>query len=207
MRVSPAGRAAIRQREGCRLTAYRDSGGIWTIGVGHVNMTPPAVTPGMRITEAEADAFLADDLAPVEATIAKYVRVPLSQNECDALASLGFNIGVGGLARSSVVSRLNKGDRAGAADAFKLWAHPSSLLGRRREERAQFLRPDAHAPMVAQLTAAAPSIAKADTPAAIERPSPPAAEALSAPAVPAVPPVKPSLGERLAFYFGRHGAA
>ncbi len=144
MRVSPAGRAAIRQREGCRLSAYRDSRGIWTIGVGHVDMTPPVVTPGMRITEAEADAFLAADLTPVEATINGAVSVPLTQNEFDAMASLGFNIGVGGLRRCTVIGRLNRGDRSGAADAFLLWAHPAELLGRRKAERIQFLTPDAH---------------------------------------------------------------
>ncbi len=204
MRVSPAGRAAIRQREGCRLSAYRDSRGIWTIGVGHVNMTPPAVHAGMRITEAEADAFLADDLAPVEATIAKHVRVPLTQNQCDALASLGFNIGDGGLARSTVVSRLNKGDHAGAADAFLLWAHPSSLLGRRREERAQFLRRDAAMPTM--VAAAEPSPTAASSIAAPrERPAPRHADDHPSAAIRAEPPSpKPGLGDRLAFFFGRH---
>ena len=105
MRVSPAGRAAIRQREGCRLSAYRDSRGIWTIGVGHVDMTPPVACAGMRITTAQADQYLAADLAPVEAAIATSVLVPLSQNQCDALASLAFNIGTGGFKRSTVVSQ------------------------------------------------------------------------------------------------------
>ena len=186
MRVSPAGRAAIRQREGCRLAAYRDTRGIWTIGVGHVNMTPPVVTPGMRITEAQADAFLADDLAPVEATIARCVRVPLTQSQVDALASLGFNIGIGGLARSTVVSRLNRCDVAGAADAFLLWAHPAELLGRRRAERVQFLAPDEHLVTLGADEPASPDVKKALQPAA------------PAPAAPS------SVLARLAFFFGRH---
>ena len=202
MRVSPAGRLTIRQREGCRLTAYRDSRGLWTIGVGHLNMTPPVVTPGMCITEAEADALLAGDLAPVEATIARYVLVPLSQNECDALASLGFNIGCGGLAHSSVVTRLNKGDRAGAADAFMLWARPSSLTGRRRDERAQFLRPDPHAPAIA---VESPRASKVEAPSASAKPLKAQPIVRAAPPSPAAPPApKPDLAERIAAYFGRH---
>ena len=129
MKVSAAGRAAITQREGCRLVAYRDSRGIPTIGVGHVDMTPPTTVMGMRITAAQADALLAADLAPVEATINDAVKVPLTQNEFDALASLGFNIGVGGLARSTVIARLNRGDRAGAAQAFLLWGASGRVDG------------------------------------------------------------------------------
>lgn len=142
MKTSVSGRAAITQREGRRLSAYRDSRGIPTIGVGHVNMTQPPVHMGMTITEAECDAFLAADLAPVEAVINRRVTVPISQNEFDALASLGFNIGVGGLGRSLVIRRLNVGDVRGAADAFMDWAKPDSLAGRRREEMAQFLQPN-----------------------------------------------------------------
>ena len=144
MKVSAAGRALIEQREGKRLAAYRDSRGILTVGVGHTGrMTPPAVTAGMRITQAQCDAFLAADLAPVEAVIACGMRVPISANECDALASLGFNIGTGGLAKSTVIRRLNLGDVAGAADAFLMWSKPPELVGRRRAERLQFLQPDA----------------------------------------------------------------
>ena len=50
----------------------------------------------MTITEAQCDALLAADLAPVEAVIGR-VKVPVTQNEFDALVSLGFNIGIGGL--------------------------------------------------------------------------------------------------------------
>ncbi len=139
MKTSAAGRTLIRQREGCKLAAYRDPRGIPTIGVGHVDMTPPKTTMGMRITMEEADAYLAADLAPVERVINTAITLPVAQNEFDALASLGFNIGAGGLRRSLTVRRLNRGDVRGAAAAFMNWAHPASLAGRRRQEMAQFL--------------------------------------------------------------------
>ena len=144
MKTSASGRAAIEQREGRRLSAYRDSRGIWTIGVGHAATgLPPVPHAGMTITEAECDALLAADLAPVETVINMAVTVPIGQNEFDALASLGFNIGVGGLRRSTVVKRLNLGDIAAAADAFMDWCKPAVLIARRRAERQQFLTADA----------------------------------------------------------------
>ena len=143
MKVSSQGRALIEQREGKRLAAYRDSRGILTVGVGHTGrMAPPAVSAGMRISEAQCDAFLAADLAPVEQVINAVVTVPMTQNEFDALASLGFNIGAGGLRKCLAVHRLNLGDVEGAAAAFMDWAHPAELAGRRREEMAQFLEAD-----------------------------------------------------------------
>ena len=161
MKTSAEGRAAIEAREGRRLKAYRDSRGIWTIGVGHTGrMSAPRVTAGMTITEAACDAMLAGDLAPVEAVIAAAVKVPIGQNEFDALASLGFNIGAGGLARSTVIRKLNLGDVAGAADAFMLWDKPAALVGRRTREKAQFLRPESAEASRALVTARASALGR-----------------------------------------------
>lgn len=140
MKTSEAGIQAIEQREGSRMRAYRDSKCVWTIGVGHTGrMSPPKVRPWSSITPAECLAYLATDLGPVEAAINRCVKVPMTQNQFDALASLGFNIGCGGLAGSSVVKMLNVGNIAEASNDFLLWDHPSELLGRRQSERKQFL--------------------------------------------------------------------
>ena len=142
--VSSAGRAALMAREGCRLTAYRDDVGVPTIGVGHTGRAgPPPVTMGMTITQQEAEAIFAADLAPFEASVADAVSAPLTRNQFDALVSLAFNIGIHGFAESTVVHRLAASDFTGAADAFLMWVHPPELASRRRAERAQFLRPDA----------------------------------------------------------------
>ncbi len=177
MKVSAPGRALIEQREGKKLRAYRDSVGVLTIGVGHTGrMAGPPVTAGMTITEAECDAFLAADLAPVEAVLGAKVKVPVSQNETDAMASLGFNIGTGGLAKSTMVKRLNLGDVPGAADAFLMWAKPAELIGRRRAERLQFLQADpvttrARAGVLATHAAKASATAKKASAAAAAAPS------------------------------------
>src|SRR5881397_2781928 len=108
MQTSPAGRAAITRREGNKLTAYADSVGVWTIGVGHTSVAgPPKVTKGMTITAAQSDEILARDLSGVEASVDAMVKVPLNQNEFDALVSLVFNIGAGAFKGSSVLKNLN----------------------------------------------------------------------------------------------------
>lgn len=144
MKTSTAGLALIEQREGKRLSAYLDTRGIVTIGVGHANTgIAPHFKLGDTITEAQCLTLLAADIAPVEAVIATAVKVPLTQNEFDALVSLGFNIGVGGLRGSTVVKELNLGNVAGAANAFLNWEKPAVLKTWREAERKQFLAPDA----------------------------------------------------------------
>lgn len=150
MKTSPSGRAAIARREGNVLKAYLDSVGVLTIGVGHTSAAgPPTVTKGMTITAAQSDDILARDLAGVESSVNALVKVPLNQSEFDALASLVFNIGAGGFKGSSVLKKLNAGNRAGAADAMLAWNKGTvkgkkvalaGLANRRKEERAQFLR-------------------------------------------------------------------
>lgn len=140
MKTSSAGRAAITQREGNKLKAYRDTKGIWTIGVGHTAAAgAPAPKAGMTITAAKSDEILARDLADVEAAVNSAVKVPVSQNQFDAMVSLAFNIGNGGFKRSTVVKRLNAGDVAGAGAAFMMWNKPKEIIGRRKTEQKQFL--------------------------------------------------------------------
>jgi lysozyme len=141
MKTSAAGRKALTQREGIRLTAYLDSVGVWTIGVGHAATSgvEPIPHKGMRITAQQADDLLSADLARYEAAVNTSVKVPLTQNQFDACVSLCFNIGQRGFMHSTVVARLNRRDYRGAADAFLMWQHPAVLRSRRDAERKQFL--------------------------------------------------------------------
>jgi lysozyme len=119
MKTSQFGRGEIARREGTKLSAYQDSKGVWTIGTGHTSAAgDPKVSKGLKITAWEADQILSRDLGTVENTVNGNVRVPLNQNEFDALASLVFNIGGAAFRGSTVLRKLNAGDRAGAADAL-----------------------------------------------------------------------------------------
>ncbi len=148
MTTSAAGRTALIAREGCRLQAYRDSVGVWTIGVGHTGRAaPPTVAPGLVITAAEAEAILAADLEPFERAVTQAIGRPLTQNQFDACVSLAFNIGAGAFRASSVVRFASAGQISEAADAFLLWTRAGGqvldgLVKRRRAERTQFLTPD-----------------------------------------------------------------
>lgn len=144
MKVSDAWRGTIKGFEGVRLTAYRDSAGVLTIGVGHTSAAgPPKVFPGMKITAREADSIFAADLAPVEKAVLQSVRIPLTQYEFEALVSLVFNIGLGAFRRSTLLRRLNANDRKGAANEFSKWIYAGGkalpgLVRRREAERAHF---------------------------------------------------------------------
>ena len=96
-KIGQAGLALIKQYEGCRLAAYRCAAGVWTIGYGHT----AGVHSGMTITQAQADAYLRQDIAKFEGYVNNPAYVPiteqLNQNQFDALVSFAFNLGAGNL--------------------------------------------------------------------------------------------------------------
>lgn len=140
----------VKNFEGCRLQAYQDMRGIWTIGFGHAG---PSVTPGMVIDQAQADAFLEMDLttASDEVDAAIISAITLNQHQKDALTSFQFNTGA---LRGSTMQRLiNQGNLLGASDQFGRWnkaeiegqlVEVPGLTRRRAAERKLFLEgPDA----------------------------------------------------------------
>lgn len=91
MELSQKIKQMIKNWEGCRLTAYRCPAGIWTIGYGH---TGADVTPGKRITQAEADRLFDIDIRRfADAVSAELGAAQLNNNQFDALVSLSYNIG------------------------------------------------------------------------------------------------------------------
>ena len=139
MKMSAQGIAFLRDREGCKLTAYKDSGGVWTIGVGSTK----GVRPGQTITQFEADELLAMDLEDHD--ISPFLGdCPTKQNEFDAMMSLAFNIGLERFRNSTVLKRHKLGNRMGAANAFLLWKFDNGkvvpgLMRRRELERLLYL--------------------------------------------------------------------
>lgn len=145
MKISDNGIQFIKQEEGERLSAYLDSVGIPTIGVGHTGYVDGMpIARNTQITAAKSTQLLLQDLATAERAIDNNVTVPLTQNQYDALCSLIFNIGAGSFASSTIKKKLNSGDTSGAADAFLMWKragnNPDILLPRRQRERELFLR-------------------------------------------------------------------
>lgn len=141
MVLGSAGVALIKHFEGCRLTAYQDSVGIWTIGYGH---TGPEVVEGLTCTQLQADTWLLNDTHAASNAVMRDVDVALTQNQFDALVSFTFNLGAAALAGSSLLRYLNGGSPSAAANEFLKWDHAGGvvipgLTLRREAERALFL--------------------------------------------------------------------
>jgi lysozyme len=147
MKTSKNGIALIKKFEGCRLKAYQDQVGVWTIGYGitsSVGYGP--IRAGMTITQETADKWLTEGLASYEAAVNKALTRPANQNQFDALVSLCWNIGKGGVSRSSIIRFHNAGDDRAAANAFMMWVKAGGkvnqgLVNRRQAERALYLSP------------------------------------------------------------------
>lgn len=146
MRLSDAGIDFIAKFEGRRMAVYLDPVGLPTVGVGHLlTAAEKKKWPvGHKLSTAEVNELFRKDVKRFEDAVNSKVKVPLRQNEFDALVSLAFNIGTGALSKSTVLRRLNAGDRHGAADAFLSWNKAggrvlNGLTRRRKAEREMFL--------------------------------------------------------------------
>lgn len=148
MQTSDKGIALIKQFEGCKLTAYPDpgtGGAPWTIGYGWTQpVDGKPVRPGMTIDQTTADRLLKTGLVSYENDVSRLVKVKLSQGQFDALVSFTYNLGSRSLSTSTLLSKLNAGDYAGAADEFPRWNKAggkvlNGLTRRREAERALFL--------------------------------------------------------------------
>lgn len=136
----------IKQYEGCKLTAYQDSVGVWTIGYGSTRINGAPVQPGQTITQAEADAALMDHLnKQVVPSVNSSVKAPITQSMYDALCCFTYNLGGGALAKSSLVADLNSPNYDTAANNFLMYNKAGGqvlpgLTNRRAAEQALFLK-------------------------------------------------------------------
>lgn len=140
MNISDAGLNLIKSFEALRLKAYKPTpDDVWTIGYGHTKN----VGDGDTCTDGQALNWLREDLGWVESCINKNVKIPLVQNEFDALCSLVFNIGCTAFAGSTLLKLLNNADYDGASAQFGRWNKQegkelATLTRRREAERELF---------------------------------------------------------------------
>lgn len=137
METSDQGIGLIKAFEGCRLVAYQDSVGVWTIGYGStVN-----VAPGMQITQAQAEDRLKADLRGAEECINGLVHAPLEQCQFDALVSWTYNLGCGDLKKSTLLKMLNEKRYDDASLEMRRWDRAGGVvlagLTRRRMAEAR----------------------------------------------------------------------
>lgn len=106
----------LKKREGVRLKAYQDSGGVWTIGYGHTK----GVKPGMTITKEQADAYLEQDMKThVDAALDLYANH--SDKTKMLAADLAYNAGIGAIQPGSRFSKLAQAGEISASDYSKLY--------------------------------------------------------------------------------------
>lgn len=142
MKTSSRGVALIKEFEGLETKAYRDIGGVLTIGYGH---TGPDVQEYMVITAKEAGDLLERDLVRFEKCVSQGLDREALQNQFDAMVALAFNIGCSAFSTSTVLRRFNKGESPErVADAWIWWNRVDGkispgLVRRRRAEIDLFL--------------------------------------------------------------------
>ena len=135
----------MKASEGLVLDAYLDPVGIWTIGFGATYYPDGSpIQPGDSISEEEAVDLLKWHYSVAENHVNEAVKVPLEPHEKAALIDFTYNAGGGALKESTLLRKLNAGDRQGAADEFLKWVNGANgplpgLVTRREKNRKMFL--------------------------------------------------------------------
>jgi lysozyme len=167
MRLSKAGETLMHRFEGCRNKPYLCPAHRWKIVYGHVLYQEHIRLPMVRVegkpspmirkemplkpedarvwSKSEIEELFAADIANFERGVLRLVpSVVGRQGSFDALVSISFNFGLGNLQRSTIRMKANRGDWAGAADAFRAWTKGGGkvlpgLVKRREAEISLFL--------------------------------------------------------------------
>lgn len=154
MKIDKSGKQLLKDVEGLSLTAYLDTGGQPTIGIGHlitnaekesgvIVIKGEAVRYGQGITEQQCFDLLEQDIAIAEGIVNRLVQVPLKQNQFNALASFAFNVGEGQFATSTLVEMLNNQMYDRVPGQLKRWVMDdgkvvNGLVNRRDKEIAMW---------------------------------------------------------------------
>jgi len=130
----------VRQFEGCKLTAYKDGGGVWTIGYGHA----AGAHEGLVWTQEQAEAALTTDLQNAAMGLFGLIKATVSDRQMAAVISLAFNVGAGALKGSMLITAVNDGRWSDVVRQFIAWDHDNGkevkgLLHRRLIEAATYL--------------------------------------------------------------------
>lgn len=140
--INPEGFELLTTFEGCKLIAYDDGAGVWTIGYGHTKN----VHQGTSITQAQAEQLLREDLEKFESFVEDAVKVSVNDDRFSALVCFCFNVGPGknGFGGSTLLKLLNQDDFQEAANEFPRWNKVNGqpwlgLTRRRLAEQALFL--------------------------------------------------------------------
>ena len=148
MKIGEKGLALIKEFEGCKLQSYKCPAGVWTIGIGstrYADGTPVKANQALP-NEAAAMALLKDTITLYELDVTSLVKVPITQNQFDALVSFAYNVGLSALNDSTLLRFHKAGDYAAAKLQFARWDKNDGkvmkgLTRRRAAEAALYGKP------------------------------------------------------------------
>lgn len=125
----------VKSFEGCRLIAYQDIRGIWTIGWGHTKN----VYPGQTCTQAQADAWIEEDLLEANRDLLNYSPGPFATGAEDALTSFVFNLGIGRYRSSTLRTYVNNQEWPAVKIELLKWSHSNGVVvaGLERRRKAE----------------------------------------------------------------------
>ena len=148
MKISNNGLNLIKEFEGFSSAPYLCPAGVPTIGYGNTFYEggTKVTLKDKPITEQRATElleFIANKT--FSENINKVVKVPLNQNQFDALVSFAYNIGNKNFNWSTLLKKLNQSDYEGASLEFGRWNQANGkilngLVLRRQKEKELFLR-------------------------------------------------------------------
>ncbi len=155
METSTRGKIELACHEGLSTQPYFDSVGVVTIGIGATVSEIPNL-PNWPKTDSLSIPDVFDlfhkSLIKYEMAVNKALRVDITQPQFDALISLCYNIGTGGLTKSTLMRLINaKASMEEIRAAFLMWRKPIEILGRRKEEAELYISGDYQQSGIAQL--------------------------------------------------------
>jgi lysozyme len=149
LQTSETGKANIIRWEGFKRQAYRDTGGRWSIGIGHLLVPTDGILPrsayvwntnlqrwdildidavmALNFTDGQVWQLFDRDRAVAESVVTRYVSVALTQGQFDALVDFAFNLGEGQFSASTLRRKLNGGDYNGAFAEFDRWVYDDGV--------------------------------------------------------------------------------
>jgi lysozyme len=144
MQISKRGLLELADREGLALTPYYDSVGVKTVGIGltRSDIKDLASWPWDKsITVKEAVDMYKKHVQPYADAVVKALKVPVTQPQFDALVSITYNIGIGGMQGSTFMKRINAKDSMNSiVNAILMWNKPKEIQGRRQKEAELFAK-------------------------------------------------------------------
>lgn len=144
MKTSSVGLELIQRAEGWVDHPYIDAGG-WSIGYGsRLSKAQLAHYTGKTISRDEGTELMRGKLNTIEMELNDRIKVPVTQNQFDALVSFTYNLGTTNFNNSTLLKELNKSNYEAAADELRKWVKSGGktlggLVARREEERTLFL--------------------------------------------------------------------